>query len=147
MSLMILAACGDPNPGVDQRRVPPQRTPSPSSQETYCFQGISGSGNRDTTTVRMDLRGTELSGTMEVVLHEKDRRNGRFKGTIDPDSVIRAEYRFMQEGMQDTIPIQFRLTPDALMQRRAAYDPASGREYPDSASAFGSPLSRVPCME
>ena len=110
-----------------------------------CFLKAGGSGMRDTTRVRLVLQGGRVSGDMEILLFEKDSRRGSLNGTIDKEDIIRVQYRFMQEGMQDTIRLEFRLTENALLQRPTRVDPASGREVPDPGADFGNKLDRIGC--
>ena len=111
-----------------------------------CFQKISGAGMHDTTRVRLDPDGSGVSGTMDIILHEKDSRRGRLRGTLGKDGIIRADYYFMQEGMTDTVPLQFRLEEDAILLRPAIYDPATGRERPDTSKGFADRLNKVACQ-
>jgi len=87
----------------------------------------------------------QVSGSLRIAIPEKDARNGDIRGLRGPDGIVRAVYRFMQEGVTDSITMHFRQRDgDArtLDLRASAYDAQTGREYPDSSQAF--PANTVP---
>jgi len=146
IAVLSLCACNDTSrTDANKDTLQNARTAPAPGDGSVCFQRISGSGMRDTTRVRLDMQGSQVTGTMDVILYEKDSRRGSLSGARDSDGIIRVAYSFMQEGMQDTLSLEFRLTEDALLQRPAVYDPVTGRERPDTAAAFGNKMDKVAC--
>src|SRR3954466_15622047 len=75
---------------------------TPKLNGEYCFVLTEGSGAQDTTTVHLMIDGDKVSGKMNWLPKEKDRRKGILTGTIAGDE-IRAVWSFMQEGGKDSI--------------------------------------------
>ena len=116
--------------------------------EPGCYLGHQSAGG-DSILLRIEtVNGLELSGNLLITIPEKDRRTGTFRGTLGTDGVVRAAYTFMQEGVTDSIHLQFMRDSESgtgLALRPPAYDPGSGREYPDSSKPFTIRLRKQAC--
>lgn len=146
---MCFASCGDPSP----RHGETSAASRPDSAgfgvpSAGCYLG--GETRRgDSIMIRISdgFDGASIRGEMEVVIHEKDRRSGTWRGTFGADGVVRAAYTFLQEGATETIGIQFTRMggENGLVLRPSAYDSVTGKEYPDSTRDFSTRLNGVPC--
>jgi hypothetical protein len=83
-----------------------------------CFLRTEGLQNQDTTFISLNLDGEEVSGEMRWVPFEKDARRGTLSGKRS-DSTITATWTYMQEGMTDSLQVQFVLEGDRLVQKSA----------------------------
>jgi hypothetical protein len=140
LAAIAFASCTETEPGKSEDNRGPATGPA---VEAGCYLGHQSAGG-DSILVQLDA---QLNGRMEISIPEKDRRSGTLQGIAGTDGIVRATYRFTQEGMTDSIQVQFRQEPgsNALQLRPSAYDPASGREYPDSSKDFSLVLSAIPC--
>lgn len=117
--ILAFAACTG---GGDQKNATssPDTTTSvkevaPASGE-YCYLHTEGAGNVDTTTVHLIIDGNKVTGDMNWIPKEKDRRKGTLAGTITHDE-ISAVWSFMQEGVKDSLQLSFQLSPGQLTQK------------------------------
>lgn len=101
----------------------------------YCFVRTEGSSNQDTTTVHLIVNANTVQGEMQWLPKEKDSRRGSLTGTIADDEII-AVWSYMQEGMEDTMTVAFRLSSQHLAQKPLNVDPATGREETDNAAGY-----------
>lgn len=115
-----------------------------SSSEQFCFLKVEGQKNQDSTQVTLILRGDTVEGKMIWLPAEKDARRGTIKGTRK-DNIITAIWSFMQEGSHDSLPLQFKLKGDTLLQKEFAVDPATGRQIIRRDAAYKDKLLRVDC--
>ena len=114
------------------------------ANKNLCFQQVSGSRNEDTLTVKLHFQGDQVTGTMTQKPYEKDARTGVLSGLLlQPD--IKANWIFMQEGMKDSIELDFRLGDDALWQRPLNYNANTGKEQTDTSAGFTQKIPLVDC--
>lgn len=118
-------------------------TPLPDGQ--YCFVRTEGTAHQDTATVQLNITGTQVTGQMVWLPKEKDKRKGSLTGTLDGDD-INAVWRFMQEGMKDSIKLAFKLLPQKLAQKplKAA---ANGGQQTDEAAGYTVEYAAVNCSQ
>lgn len=148
--LLVLAACKE-----SSRTDAPVVRAKPIMHDSLvvpadgCYHGSSTSGG---DSISVQLRGgsgsNEINGEMIVTIPEKDRRSGTLHGKFDANGIVRATYYFMQEGVRDSIRVQFAQDARgmrALRLRPSAYESRSGREYPDTSTGFSIILKPVPC--
>ena len=107
----------------------------PQQNKEYCFVLTEGIGNKDTTAVHLVINADKLSGEMNWLPKEKDRRKGTLTGTIAGDE-IRAVWSFMQEGMKDSISVAFKLSSQQLAQKPLKVNTANGRQDTDESAGY-----------
>ena len=90
---------------------------------------------RDTTNIEMVIKGNVITGQMNWMPFEKDSRKGTLSGTLKGDTVY-ATWSFMQEGMKDTLGLQFLTKGDNLMQKPLKLNTKTGREQTDNTAGF-----------
>ncbi len=100
-----------------------------------CFLRTEGKSNKDTTSIELVIKDDKVSGQMYWHPFEKDNRKGTLSGTLKADTV-NAVWSFMQEGMQDTIGLQFLIKGDNLMQKPLKLNTQTGREQTDQSAGF-----------
>ena len=108
------------------------RTPN---AHALCFLRIDGNNNQDTTSIELVIKDNKVTGLMNWMPYQKDSRKGKLQGTIKNDS-IQAVWSFMQEGMTDTINVQFKLQNNNLLQKPLKVDPKTGRQQTDEAADY-----------
>jgi hypothetical protein len=102
--------------------------------ETLCFLHTEGTKNQDTTTVKLVMIAGKVAGDMNYMPAEKDRRTGTVTGEKHGDE-LNLKFQYMQEGMEQSIPVVFKLSGGNLWQKAWAYDSKTGVEFvPDTAS-------------
>ena len=75
--------------------------PTESSSECYLY-----TKNRDTASLKLNIRGEELTGELSYNLFEKDMNRGKIAGEMKGDTII-AEYIFDSEGMRSVREVVF----------------------------------------
>jgi hypothetical protein len=109
--------------------------PIEAEATSMCFLRTEGGGNKDTTSIELVIKDDKVSGQMYWHPFEKDSRKGALNGTVRGDTVY-AVWTFMQEGMQDTLGLQFLIKGDNLMQKPLKLNAKAGRQQTDNAADF-----------
>lgn len=109
--------------------------PSASVHDTLSFVRTEGKTNQDSTTVTLHLKGSNITGQMKWTPYEKDSRKGTLQGTRSGD-MIKATWTFMQEGMTDTLALQFELKNNQLLQKPLKLNTKTGREQTDESADY-----------
>jgi hypothetical protein len=99
---------------------------TPAQNMEYCFIHTDGANAQDTTVVHLVINANKVSGDMSWLPKEKDIRKGTLSGMLNGDK-IKAVWSFMQEGMKDTLAVEFKLSPQELAQK-PNLNAALGRE-------------------
>jgi hypothetical protein len=100
---------------------------TPAQNMEYCFMHTDGSNSQDTTVVHLVINANRVSGEMSWLPKVKDKRKGTLSGKLNGDK-IRAVWSFMQEGMKDTLAVEFKLSAQELAQKPMNLNTATGRE-------------------
>jgi hypothetical protein len=100
---------------------------TPAQNMEYCFMHTDGTNSQDTTVVHLVINANRVSGDMSWLPKEKDKRKGTLSGKLNGDK-IRAVWSFMQEGMKDTLAVEFKLSAQELAQKPMNLNTATGRE-------------------
>ncbi|RVU03089.1 hypothetical protein EOD41_03915 [Mucilaginibacter limnophilus] len=119
-------------------------TKNVSTTGEACFLHTDGTKNQDSTKVHLIINGNKVSGDMLWLPAEKDSRKGTLQGTQDGNT-IKAVWTFMQEGMQDTIAVEFDFPGDVLKQKPLKADLKSGRQVTDTAADYTVVYKKVDC--
>lgn len=114
--------------------------------ETICFQKLAGTANQDTTSIKLLIEGDQVSGDFAHYPKEKDSRVGKIEATKNGE-LIKGSWMYMQEGMNDTLQVEFKLEGEKLVQKNYTIDPKTGREVFSDASVFNIVFERVPCKD
>ena len=101
----------------------------------YCFVHTDGTAAQDTTAVHLVINANKVSGEMNWLPKEKDRRKGTLSGTLDGDK-IKAVWSFMQEGQTDTMAVAFKLSSQQLAQKPFTVDAKTGRQQVDNKADY-----------
>ncbi|MFD0750414.1 hypothetical protein ACFQZS_09695 [Mucilaginibacter calamicampi] len=109
--------------------------PTEVEAASMCFLRTEGKDNKDTTSTELVIKDNKVTGQMYWHPFEKDSRKGALNGTLKGDTV-NAVWSFMQEGMQDTLALQFLIAGDNLMQKPLKLNTQTGRQQTDNAAGF-----------
>ena len=132
--LTVLSSC---NSGSQQADTSTSEAASDSSalMDTVCYQQVMA---RDTTTLRLVIKGSAITGELAVLPYEKDRARGPISGTL-VNNQIRADWQRSGEGVTQPYEIIFTLAGDAVTWREGERvekqgrwvlkEPESGFEY------------------
>ena len=102
---------------------------------SMCFLNTDGKNSQDTTSIELVIKDNNVTGQMYWHPFEKDSRKGALNGTIKGDTVYTV-WTFMQEGMKDTLSLQFLIKGDNLMQKPLKLNTQTGRQQTDNAAGF-----------
>ncbi len=109
-----------------------------------CYTMISGLSKKDTSFIRLMIDGSAAKGEMITSIYQKDKRQGSFTGTIK-DSILNGTWTFVQEGINDSLPLVFRVNGTTLEQKKFSYDRETGRAFIADTASFGSIFNKVNC--
>jgi hypothetical protein len=110
-----------------------------------CYMYVSGNQMKDTLYVQLHVQNNKVSGKMIDDIYEKDSRKGTIAGTMKADNTINAVWTFMQEGMTDTMTVDFRLNHSALFKKPFKADMSTGRQVTDAAANYTIELKPTDC--
>lgn len=116
------------------------KTGAPKTTDTIaitslCFVRTEGMKSQDSTTINLVMKGSNVTGEMIWTPYEKDSRKGILSGTRK-DDMITAVWTFKQEGMTDTIGVEFKLAKDQLSQKPLITNPKTGRQQTDKSAGY-----------
>jgi hypothetical protein len=117
MGVVCLSSCEhnqESRPAVAVSHVSP--TDQESGDSCLCYQRVSGLRSRDTSLIRLDIEGHKVRGKMMTTIYQKDRRSGTLTGELKGQT-INAIWIFGQEGLLDSIRVEFILMPDELLRK------------------------------
>jgi hypothetical protein len=110
-------------------------TNTPAQNMEYCFVHTDGTAAQDTTAIHLVINANKVTGDMNWLPKEKDRRKGTLLGTLDGDK-IKAVWSFMQEGQTDTLGVEFKLSSQQLAQKPFVVDAKTGRQQVDAKADY-----------
>lgn len=115
-------------------------------QKTYeiCFQRLEGSSNQDTSTLHLIIDNEQVSGDFNHIPYQKDSRKGTVKGLKNAD-IIKGVWTYMQEGVTDTLSVEFKLSGNQLLQKTFGVDENTGRQKLTDTSAFSILYTKIDC--
>jgi hypothetical protein len=70
----------------------------------------------DTATMSVNTENKNITGSLNYNWYERDDNIGTFKGTIQNDSLIVADYTFQSEGMTSVRQVVFKIKDSMLLQ-------------------------------
>lgn len=112
--------------------------------ETLCFLHTEGLKNQDTSYVQLVINDDKITGVFAHLPYEKDSRIGTLLGSRQ-DNMIKGIWVYMQEGMQDTLDVEFKLDNNRLMQKNYSVDTKTGRQFLSDTSAFKMEYNTIDC--
>jgi len=121
LSVPVLAAAMLVLSGCDNRSASttasPPATAAPAAQtQQVCYRQVLG---RDTTLVRLRIRGTAVTGELVVLPAEKDKARGSLTGTLTGQQIV-ADWQRAGEGVTQVHEVRFTLAGDSLRWREGA---------------------------
>lgn len=143
-SMMILSSC---TTNVNKARSEDSTVLNPEAANgtaQLCFQKLEGTANQDTTYLKLIINGSSVSGELNYLPYEKDSRKGTISGSRN-GNLIKAVWRYMQEGIADSISVEFKLDGDRLLQKNLSVDPKTGRQYTNETSGYTMEYTKVEC--
>ncbi|MEP6612061.1 MAG: hypothetical protein ABJA76_09265, partial [Mucilaginibacter sp.] len=99
-----------------------------ATDTSRCFLLTEGTKNQDSTTIELAIKNNKVTGQMNWLPYQKDSRQGTLNGIAKGDT-INAVWRFMQEGMTDSIELKLVLNGNRLLQKPLTFDTKTGREH------------------
>jgi hypothetical protein len=145
---LALASCSS-NPKTNQGdSIATDSSETDSLQSTapghICFLHTDGTASQDSTIIHLTINGDKVSGEMNWAPKEKDSRKGTLEGTQDGNT-IKAVWSFMQEGMKDTMAVEFDFPGDKLAQKPFKVDAKTGRQQTDAKAGYTIMYDKVDC--
>lgn len=117
-----------------------------NQQTEFCFQRVEGNTNQDTSVINLVFKADKVTGTFNHTPHEKDSRKGTLSGSRDGD-IIKTVWSFMQEGIKDTLSVEFKLSENELYQKTFGIDQQTGRQKITDTSTFSIRYQKIDCSQ
>jgi hypothetical protein len=112
--------------------------------DSFCHLQVGGITKQDTKALKLVIKNNDVTGELLYLPHEKDGRFGLLSGKKQGDT-INAIWRYMQEGMEDTVSVSFVLTENGVMQQRSSFNTRTGREYLPAKGPYDITYTRTDC--
>lgn len=112
--------------------------------QTACFRKLSGTSNQDTTSLKLIVDGDKVTGDFGHYPKDKDKRVGKINA-IKEGELIKGTWIYMQEGKNDTLPVEFKYDGNKLIQKNYTVDAKTGREVFSEGSVFNIEFEKVNC--
>ncbi len=110
---------------------------------TNCFLRTEGLNSQDSTRVSLTTDNGMVSGTYDWLPYEKDSRKGTLSGTVEGD-IIKATWKFMQEGIQDSMQVEFKRSGSDLLQKKFTAGP-DGKMITAADADYTESFAQVEC--
>jgi hypothetical protein len=108
---------------------------STKSIDSLCYLMVSGATMQDTKSLKIIVKGNDVTGVLMYLPHQKDARFGRIAGTKKGD-IIDAQWHYEQEGMKDKVAVSFKLNEKGILQKSSSFNMKNGREYLDDSASY-----------
>ncbi len=156
LTLLIAAtliSCDTKRPATDESNA----TTQPTSVDSGSRSVETGTGQpecyalltaRDTVRLSLTRLGTDVSGTLQYRLAEKDQNTGTLRGTMRGDTLI-ADYTFQSEGQESVREVAFLAKDGGFVEGYGDVEEQAGKMIftPNRPLTFDADeaLRRVPC--
>ncbi|HCN83067.1 MAG TPA: hypothetical protein DIT07_05515 [Sphingobacteriaceae bacterium] len=144
--IFCITACTNSNNNSTETHSDTTKTNKEPLIETLCFLRTEGLKQQDTAYVQLVINGDKITGVFANIPYEKDSRIGTILGTKQ-DHLIKGIWVYMQEGMQDTLDVEFKLDKDILMQKNYSMDMKTGRQFLSDTSEFTMKYKNIDCAK
>ena len=142
--MFCITACTNSNNSSTETLSDTAKTNIEPLVETLCFLRTEGLQKQDTSYVQLIINGNKITGIYANIPYEKDSRIGTILGTKQ-DNLIKGIWVYMQEGMQDTLDVEFILDNDLLLQKNYSLDTKTGMQFLSDTSAFTMNYNNIDC--
>ncbi|MFD2574531.1 hypothetical protein ACFSUS_28105 [Spirosoma soli] len=143
-SLAILTSCGTRSTETTTAAAgSADSVATTTAPETTCFQQVVG---RDTTTLRLTISDSIVTGELSVLPFEKDRATGPVRGTL-ANGQVKADWQRSGEGVTQPYEVAFTMKGDTVMWREGERIEKQGKwvlANPDKGYQYV--LTRVECI-
>ncbi len=93
-----------------------EKAPTP---DTTCYVLTEGEGNRNVNAVRIIQLGDKITGELKYITFGEKPAAGQLEGTIK-DGIITADWTFINDSKYFKVPVSFKVTKKALLQKPTA---------------------------
>ena len=138
----LLSGCGDRSGQTKTETTSESAVASQTS--SVCYRQVVG---RDTTSVRLVIDGSSVTGELVVLPAEKDRAQGSISGTRTGNQIV-ADWQRSGEGSTQVHEVNFSMAGDSLLWREGERVEKQGKwvlANPDQ--GFQYKLAKVDCPE
>ena len=122
--LALLSGCDNRSASTTASAPAETAAADPAAQtRQVCYRQVLG---RDTTLVRLRIRGAAVTGELAVLPAEKDKARGSLTGTLTGQQIV-ADWQRTGEGQTQVHEVQFTLADDSLRWREGARTEKGGK--------------------
>ena len=114
--------------------------------DTLCFVRLTGLQSQDTTSLKVIINGEKVSGRFASFPYQKDSRIGLISGKKRGE-IIRATWYYQQEGIDDSLAVEFMLKDNKLLQKQSTLNDITGREYLSDTASFSLEFQNRDCQQ
>ena len=117
-----------------------EKTPAP---DTTCYVLTEGEGNRNVNAVRIVQIGDKITGELKYITFGEKPTAGQLAGTIK-DGIITADWTFINDSKYFKVPVSFKVTKTALLQKPTAVND-EGQPYIPEDGEYSYEFQKVGC--
>ncbi|MCB0696347.1 MAG: hypothetical protein KDC07_03215, partial [Chitinophagaceae bacterium] len=111
--------------------------------DTLCYVLTEGDENRNINAVRIIQQGDKVTGILKYLTFGEPPAQGDLNGTIK-DGIITADWTFIKDKQFYKIPVSFKMTKNALLQKPTAVS-KDGQPYIPEDGEYSYKFNRVSC--
>ena len=121
VTMFLLSSCGDRSSQTKTETTSDSTVASQTS--AVCYRQVVG---RDTTSIRLVIDGSSVTGELAVLPAEKDRAQGSISGTRTGNKIV-ADWQRSGEGSTQVHEVNFSMAGDSLLWREGERTEKQGK--------------------
>ncbi len=141
---VIISACADTNKNMAENGN--AQNPTGKVSEESCYIRTVGSVQQDTTLIHLAIDGSVVNGKISWIPFEKDSRRGTLRAVKDGE-IIKGVWTYMQEGMADSVDVEFKISGEKLYQKAYEIDESTGKLIVNETLGYPMEFTRIDCSE
>lgn len=111
--------------------------------DTICYVLVEGESNKNINAVRTIRVGDKITGELKYITFGEKPAVGQLAGTIK-DGIITADWTFIRDNNFYKVPVAFKVTKTALLQKPTAVND-DGQPYVPEDGEYSYEFKRVGC--
>lgn len=139
---MLLIGCKKETPATTPAKATEEKKPVLLKKECYSYDA---KGSK--IELRIEYKGSDVTGTLTYALSEKDSNKGTFVGKLE-NNILLLDYTFQSEGTESTRQVAFQVINNTLLEGYGEMT-LDGTHFKDVAQIkFTStmPLKKIECL-
>lgn len=112
-----------------------------------CYLNVTGNNSEDSSKLVLSFIEGKYYGTLSYYPYQKDKREGILFDCKRNGNIINASWMYQQEGMNDTIPVSFKIAGKNILRQPTTFDRTTGKETLDRKAGYTIEYKKTTCPE